>query len=61
MLIFKDLEIGESFYMNGTQWEKKSTRTAWLLDKHGINPTRYIKGKLWFYFSNNEQVKRMGG
>ena len=56
MKTFNDLSIGDPFNMNGSHWEKKSTRTAYLLDKHGVNPTVFVKSKLWFYFGANEKV-----
>ena len=44
---FKDIPLNTVFTFNGTQWLKRSTRTAEL---HG-SPTR------WFYFGKNEVIK----
>lgn len=50
---FEDLAIGSIFTGNGCQFEKKSSRTAWLLSFDG---KKYHRQKLWFYFSKKEQV-----
>ena len=44
---FKHINIGSSFYCNGSICIKKSTRTAWI-DQGKI---------LWFYFGQDESVK----
>ena len=47
---FKDVEVGARFENCGADYEKKSSRTAWLLNADGT----YCK---WFYFGQREVVK----
>ena len=45
-MTFDQIKIGESFYLAGTAYIKKSTRTAYIFGM----PHR------WFYFSKNDTV-----
>ena len=45
-LIFKDLQIGESFWLTGINFIKKSTRTAY----------RFGQPKRWEYFKDDQVV-----
>ena len=47
MTTFKNIAIGNRFFLNGTWWVKRSTRTAHVL---GWNHR-------WFYFSKEEVVE----
>ena len=40
-MIFKQLQIGQHFHYNGTEYVKQSSRTAFLANSPAI----------WFYFS----------
>ena len=46
--LFKVIEIGEQFHVNGNDWVKHSTRTARMLSTGRV-----------FYFSQNETVKTL--
>jgi hypothetical protein len=58
---FKDLAIGEAFNSNGSHWKKKSTRTAYLLEKHTIDSPKYIDCRIWFHFGANETITAING
>ena len=45
---FNTLFVGDIFHMNGTLWEKRSSRTAHVFGM----PHR------WFYFSHKDQVQK---
>jgi hypothetical protein len=45
--LFKHLQIGEKFYLNGMECTKKSTRTAF------VDGNTLVR---WFYFGANEAV-----
>tara|TARA_R110000823_G_scaffold297003_1_gene417018 strand:+ start:50 stop:229 length:180 start_codon:yes stop_codon:yes gene_type:complete len=56
MNTFNDLSIGAVFKFNGSVWEKKSTRTAWLLERrHSSSEALSICGT-WFYFGKAERI-----
>ena len=44
---FSSIPVGTVFHMNGTLWEKRSTRTAHVFGM----PHR------WYYFSKNDMVQ----
>ena len=44
---FQRVPVGQTFYIGGNEWFKRSTRTA-----HIINPAEY--SGVWFYFRNLE-------
>jgi len=56
MKTFKDLAIGEAFNSNGSQWKKKSSRTAYLLEKYTVDSAEYITCRIWFHFGANETI-----
>jgi len=51
MKTFKDIKIGEVFDHNGTEWLKRSTRTAKV--HYG---KAYMKTQPTYYFSKDEQL-----
>lgn len=52
-MIFKDLIVGDRFVANSTTWEKKSDRTAYILDESNYI---FVRSKIWFYFTATETV-----
>jgi hypothetical protein len=50
---FEAVTIGAIFHANGCAFEKKSSRTAWLLQH---NAEGFQRQSLWFYFGKAEAV-----
>jgi len=52
-LMFKDLKVGDRFFVNGNHYTKQSSRTAMM---NQIFETDKPTGQ-WFYFGGKEIVK----
>jgi hypothetical protein len=53
MISFEALNIGDKFTIDGLSFEKKSSRTAFLLN---YTIDGYSRQSLWFYFSRLDHV-----
>lgn len=52
---FKELSIGDRFFVNGNHYRKQSSRTAMM---NGVIDIERPTG-MWFYFSQRDVVKRL--
>ena len=57
MVEFKELSIGDRFFLNGNHYTKKSSRTAYINEI--FRTDRIDPFGSWFYFGQKETVKRI--
>jgi len=55
MMMFKELAVGDHFFVNGNHYTKKSSRTAMMM---GVIDIHHPTG-CWFYFGTKEIVKKL--
>jgi len=58
MKTFNDMELGSRFIIYHVVYEKKSSRTAYMLDyNHFIHDYDYMPGSEWFYMGMRDPAK----